>query len=84
MRTTVELTDKQRAKLLELAARRGEKGFSGILQEALEQYFRIDEERNRKVSKAIRALGSLAPADADALEQEVQAVRQAWRTSDSP
>ena len=36
MRTTVEITDAQRAGLLELAARRGEKGFSRLVQEAVE------------------------------------------------
>src|SRR3972149_4767993 len=41
MRTTVEITDEQRARLLELAARRGEKGFSKLVQEALERF--IDE-----------------------------------------
>ena len=38
MRTTVELKDKHRAKLLELAARRGQKGFSDLLAEAIDVY----------------------------------------------
>lgn len=38
MRTTIELPDEQRAKLLELAARRGEKGFSKLVQEAVAEY----------------------------------------------
>ena len=34
LRTTIEIPDDTRAKLLELAVRRGEKEFSGIVQEA--------------------------------------------------
>ena len=36
MRTTVEINDRFRARLLQIAAERGEKGFSGMLEEALE------------------------------------------------
>jgi predicted transcriptional regulator len=38
MRTTIEFPDEQRAKLLELAAGRGEKEFSRLIQEALSRY----------------------------------------------
>jgi metal-responsive CopG/Arc/MetJ family transcriptional regulator len=38
VRTTVELTDRQRAALRKLAAERGEKGFSRLVQEAIEHY----------------------------------------------
>ena len=38
MRTTVELSDRVRAKLLELAARRGDRGFSALVEEAVERY----------------------------------------------
>ena len=40
MRTTVEITDAQRAELLKLAAQRGEKGFSAVIREALDLYLR--------------------------------------------
>ena len=46
MRTTVEIRDDQRAKLLEIAARRGEKGFSRVVQEALDLFLR-EEGRER-------------------------------------
>lgn len=38
MRTTIELTDEQRAALLALAARRGLRGYSSLVQEALAAY----------------------------------------------
>lgn len=38
MRTTIELTDEQRSALLALAGRRGLRGYSSLVQEALAQY----------------------------------------------
>ena len=43
MRTTVEISDSHRARLLKLAADRGEKGFSHLVREALDQYLDDDD-----------------------------------------
>lgn len=79
MRTTIEIPDRTRAKLLELAARRGEKGFSAIVQEALEEYFRSEEGREAKVDRALAALGSFDPNEAERVEREVRELRRSWR-----
>jgi len=81
MRTTVEITDEQRARLLALAARRGEKGFSGLVREAVEQYLAISEERERESrrSAALGALGSLSEEEAEALRSRVRTLREDWR-----
>ena len=81
MRTTVEITDEQRARLLELAARRGAKGFSRIVQEALDRY--LEEEaasaQKARAKQALAVLGTLGDKDADALEARVRAIRDHWR-----
>ena len=81
MRTTVEVTDEQRARLLELAARRGEKGFSRIVQEALDRY--LEEEaagaRKARVEQALAVLGTLGDEAADAMEARAKALRAHWR-----
>lgn len=41
MRTSIELSDEQRAALLALAARRGLRGYSFLIQEALARYLGI-------------------------------------------
>lgn len=41
MRTTIELTDEQRAALLAMAARRGLRGYSSLVQEALAKYLGV-------------------------------------------
>jgi predicted transcriptional regulator len=79
MRTTIEIADETRARLLELAARRGEKGFSTIVQEALDDYFRSEETRRARTKRALAALGSLDPQEADRLEDEVRELRSSWR-----
>lgn len=79
MRTTIELPDETRSKLLELAARRGEKGFSPIVQEALEEYFSRKEERRERVDRALAALGSFDAEDAEGLERHVGDLRRTWR-----
>lgn len=79
MRTTIELSDETRSKLLEMAARRGEKGFSRIVEEALEAYFAGEGERRDRIERAVGALGSLGEADADRLEREVRRLRGTWR-----
>jgi predicted CopG family antitoxin len=79
MRTTIELKDEHRAKLLELAARRGEKGFSDLLAEAIEIYLEAlaRDEENRKVALGLR--GSLSEAEADELRQATRSLRESWR-----
>jgi predicted DNA-binding protein len=78
MRTTVEIPDEQRARLLELAARRGEKGFSGIVQEALELYLR-DQQNLPVVKRAVALRGHLSGKEADDLAAATARIRRRWR-----
>lgn len=79
MRTTVEITDAQRAELLKLAAQRGEKGFSAVIREALDLYLRQHRARREKVEKALALQGSLDEGEAKALERSVAQLRGTWR-----
>lgn len=80
MRTTVEIRDDQRAKLLELVARRGEKGFSRLVEEALDEY--LDPgcgRRGERVRRALRAIGSVDEEAAARLEDSARRIRATWR-----
>lgn len=79
MRTTVEITDGQRADLLKLAAQRGDKGFSGIVREALDVYLRLHRAKRALVERALESEGTFSSAEADALERSVRALREKWR-----
>lgn len=79
MRTTIEITDEQRARLLELAARRGEKGFSRLIQEALDQYLRALDERREARTLALGLRGSFKADEAERLRDETARLRGSWR-----
>jgi predicted transcriptional regulator len=79
MRTTVELSDAVRARLLELAARRGERGFSALVEEAVERYLEGEERRRSQAERAKSVIGSLSEGEADELEASVRSLRERWR-----
>ncbi len=79
MRTTVEITDRQRSKLLELAAERGLKGFSALVKEALDAYLEANGARKERVTAALGVLGSLSEEEAKRIEARTTDLRNLWR-----
>lgn len=79
MRTTIELKDEYRAALLQLAARRGKKGFSGLIEEAVEIYLRARAAEDTRRAAVLRLRGSLSRADASVLRRATAAIRRDWR-----
>jgi predicted transcriptional regulator len=79
MRTTIELKPEHRAKLLELAARRGEKGFSSVIAEAIESHLARTAENDEARRRALRLRGTLSNKDADGLRHTAEALRDSWR-----
>ena len=79
MRTTVEMKPEHRSALLALASRRGQKGFSAVLGEAIETYLHGEADRQRRRDTFRSVAGSLSKKDADELRRTVQAVRETWR-----
>jgi hypothetical protein len=81
MRTTIDLPNDLRARVLALAARRGDRGFSRIVQEALERFLREDgdPDRARRVAEALAALGSLPASSAARMRATARHLRKKWR-----
>ncbi len=81
MRTSIEITDEQRARLLELAAIRGRKGFSFLVREAIESYLATEgeDERRREADAAIAVLGTLSEEAAERFEETRKDLRESWR-----
>ena len=73
MRTTVEIRDELLERLRQEAAKRGERGFSGIVEEALERFFARDPARLKRVKAALAA--KLTGREADSLHAHVRRVR---------
>lgn len=79
MRTTVEIQDSQRAELMRMAAERGEKGFSRIVQEAIEDYLEAHRSRREKVGAALACFGSFTDDQAESLRASTKRARESWR-----
>lgn len=79
MRTTVELKDEHRARLLDIAARRGEKGFSGLIAEAVEMYLEATDAGEARREAALALRGRLGARDTSALREATAALRESWR-----
>ena len=79
MRTTIEIKDEHRAKLLEIAARRGEKGFSKIVEEALDRYIQSENENEDARRRALLVRGILSRKEALELEKRARSIREHWR-----
>lgn len=79
MRTTIEITDQQRAKPIKLAGERGEKGFSRLVQEAIDEYLRAHHERRDLVAAAKAVLGTADDDFGSNLEDALRKSRSSWR-----
>jgi hypothetical protein len=79
VRTTVEISDGHRAALLELAARRGLKGFSSLVEDAVASYLAAEAARDDKRRAAAGLRGALTKRDAQGLRERTAALRDAWR-----
>jgi predicted transcriptional regulator len=79
VRTTIELKPELRARLVELAARRGEKGISSVIAEAVEVYLAGSTEQERFRKRALRLRGTLPHDEARRLQQSSGTPRQFWR-----
>lgn len=79
MRTTIEMSDTHRAALLELAARRGLKGFSSLVEDAIASYLAAEAGRADKRRAAAGLHGALTKGEAEALRATTVALRREWR-----
>jgi metal-responsive CopG/Arc/MetJ family transcriptional regulator len=79
MRTTIELTENQRAELLRLAAKRGLKGFSHLVQEALDEYLQNESKKLGLIEAALGLKGVFKGKSSEEFEQRTLAIRSDWR-----
>jgi metal-responsive CopG/Arc/MetJ family transcriptional regulator len=75
VRTTVEISDEVRGRLLAIAARRGIKGFSGLVQVAVESYLADLESENERVRRAVLLKGAFQEKDATNMRSVIRSLR---------
>ena len=79
MRTTVEITSVQHEALNALAKRRGLRGFSQLVQEALDVYLQGLGDSETKLLLSLE--GSLNEQQEAEMRSRIEDARAAWRTS---
>lgn len=79
MRTTIEMKPEHRARIIELANARGDKGLSAVVGEALEMYLQAHIGRRDAIRKALGLKGSMRAKDAAGLLSRTRKVRANWR-----
>jgi predicted transcriptional regulator len=89
MRTTIDIDDDKLLQLRQLAATRGEKGYSRLVDEALEAFLkrqRIEERQarlQRQSDAILAAAGTISEETADQMMESVRESRRNWRTPSS-
>jgi hypothetical protein len=79
MRTTVEITQEQHRALSAIAQRRGVRGFSVLVQEALDGY--LANLTTDEVDLLLGLEGVLSESDAREMRSRIKDARAAWRAS---
>ena len=77
MRTTIEI--RQRIALAAIDAKRGLRGYSEVVQEAIDAY--LADAKGEDLDALLSLRGSLGQDQADALEQSLVEARSRWQTS---
>ncbi len=84
MRTTIEIPDRLRAALHATAARRGQRGFSKLVEEALDLYFATLADRDEAVAEVLALGGAWDDDDAGAAREGLDELRSTWRVGELP
>lgn len=78
MRTTVEIRDEQRVALAAIAAKRGLRGYSELVQEAIDLYLGQSEGDDLEALLALQ--GSITDAEAEEMRRRIAEAWSTWRT----
>jgi metal-responsive CopG/Arc/MetJ family transcriptional regulator len=78
MRTTVELSDDLIAALHALAVRKGYRGYSRIMEEAVKHYLRDHEKKEGAWSVLMKMRGSWSAEEASETRKKLEEIRENW------
>jgi hypothetical protein len=79
VRTTVEISDENRAELLRIASQRGQKGFSAVINEAITFFLEHMGDKDDSVKAALGLRGILSTREADQFDENLTKIRGSWR-----
>jgi hypothetical protein len=79
MRTTIELSNDHRSSLHSLAARRGLRGYSKLIQEAVDLYIQEKTAKERNVKPLLQMRGTWNSEDARKFQRNLRKIRRNWK-----
>ena len=81
MRTTIEISDRHRSVLVAMAAQRGLRGYSEIIEEALEKYI-AEQVRDPDTKERVLAMrGSWQRDEIEQTRSRLVELREQWKVS---
>ena len=84
MRTTIELTEEQRALLHAIAARRGSRGYSRVVQEAIDFYLKHHAEAESARRLLLDRKGAWSADEAERTRKALRELRASWPREREP
>ncbi len=78
MRTTIELKEEHRAMLHAIAARRGWRGYSKVIEEAIEFYLRHHSEAEEARKALLERRGAWGAEEAHKVREAIAELREKW------
>lgn len=80
MRTTIELSNDRRSALHALAAQRGLRGYSKLVQEAVDLYIQQEvSARGGNLKNLLKMRGSWSKADVRKFQKNLREIRRIWK-----
>ena len=79
MRTTIELSNDHRSSLHSLAARRGLRGYSKLIQEAVDLYIQEMTAKKVNAKHLLRMRGTWNKEDARKFQEKLRGIRRNWK-----
>jgi metal-responsive CopG/Arc/MetJ family transcriptional regulator len=80
MRTTIELADDLIAALHALAVKKGYRGYSRVMEEAVKHYLRENEKKNLSLIVLMKMRGSWNAEEAAQTKKRLEEIRKNWRS----
>ena len=79
MRTTIELSNDHRSSLHAIAARRGLRGYSKLIHEAVELYIQKMAAKESNVKHLLKMRGTWNKQDAEKVKNILREIRRNWK-----
>jgi hypothetical protein len=79
MRTTIELSNDQRSALHSLAAQKGLRGYSRLIQEAVDLYLKGTSKKRKGNNYLLKMKGTWSQEEALRFRKKLVEIRQNWK-----